>query len=169
VSEVDGTVLLRLLADDARRRVVAALVLGASTAADVRTATGLPPRQITVALAKLVDAGLVVAGDDGSYLLLAEAFRLAAMKAAPPRPREEPFFRDGRIVSIPVQRTKRLALLDRLAQEFEPGRHYTEKQVDAALRAFHDDHAALRRYLVDEGFLDRSGGEYWRSGGTYRP
>ena len=25
---------------------------------------------------------------------------------------------------------------------------------------------ATRRYLVDEGFLDREAGEYWRAGGT---
>ena len=30
----------------------------------------------------------------------------------------------------------------------------------------YDDYAALRRYLVDEGFLTREGGIYWRSGGT---
>ena len=30
----------------------------------------------------------------------------------------------------------------------------------------HPDTAALRRYLVDEGMLDREAGEYWRSGGT---
>jgi hypothetical protein len=169
VSEVDGSVLLRLLADDARRRVVASLVLGATTTAHVRSATGLKHRQISECIAKLVDAGLVVAGEDGSYLLLAEAFRLAAMDAAPPRAQEEPFFRDGRIETIPVQRSKRLVLLDRLAQEFEPGVRYTEKQVNAVLRAFHDDFAALRRYLVDEGFLDREAGAYWRCGGTYRP
>jgi hypothetical protein len=33
------------------------------------------------------------------------------------------------------------------------------------LRRFHEDHAALRRYLVDEGFLSREKGQYWRSGG----
>ena len=31
--------------------------------------------------------------------------------------------------------------------------------------AFFNDHAALRRYLVDEGFLDRSTARYWRAGG----
>jgi len=34
------------------------------------------------------------------------------------------------------------------------------------LRAFWPDYAALRRYLVDEGFLDRADGVYWRAGGT---
>jgi hypothetical protein len=33
------------------------------------------------------------------------------------------------------------------------------------LRAWHDDHAALRRYLVEEGLLGRANGEYWRTGG----
>ncbi|MFQ5516841.1 MAG: DUF2087 domain-containing protein [Acidimicrobiia bacterium] len=42
---------------------------------------------------------------------------------------------------------------------------YTEKEVDFILQRFWHDHATLRRYLVDEGYLDREGGEYWRSGG----
>jgi hypothetical protein len=33
----------------------------------------------------------------------------------------------------------------------------------------HPDTAALRRYLVDEGILDREHGEYWRAGGTFDP
>ena len=33
----------------------------------------------------------------------------------------------------------------------------------------HPDTAALRRYLVDEGILDREHGEYWRTGGTFDP
>jgi hypothetical protein len=33
------------------------------------------------------------------------------------------------------------------------------------LREVHDDHAALRRYLVDESFLARDNhGAYWRTG-----
>ncbi len=38
--------------------------------------------------------------------------------------------------------------------------------MNAVLRTFFDDYAALRRYLVDEGLLSRKDGEYWRSGGT---
>ena len=32
---------------------------------------------------------------------------------------------------------------------------------------FHPDHAALRRYLVENDFLTREDGSYWRSGGTF--
>ena len=48
---------------------------------------------------------------------------------------------------------------------FEPGVRYPEREVDAVLRAWHDDHAALRRYLVDEALLARENGVYWRVGG----
>lgn len=73
---------------------------------------------------------------------------------------------DGSLTDIPTRLRKRLVVLDHLAQEFEPGEKYDETAVNARLRAFHPDVAALRRYLVDEGFLDRADGLYWRSGGS---
>lgn len=84
-------------------------------------------------------------------------------------PAVRPFIRDGRLVAMPSRRSKRLVVLDLLAQEFEPGVHYPETEVNRRLRRWHPDVAAVRRYLVDEGFLDRSGGsgEYWRAGGTF--
>jgi Uncharacterized protein conserved in bacteria (DUF2087) len=45
----------------------------------------------------------------------------------------------------------------------------TEHAVNETLPAFHDDVAALRRFLVDEGLLDRDHGMYWRSGGRTDP
>ncbi len=75
------------------------------------------------------------------------------------------FFRGTRLLEIPSQRSKRLVVLERLALEFEPGRRYSEKEVTGVLALWYPDYAALRRYLVDEGFLDRAAGEYWRSGG----
>jgi hypothetical protein len=38
--------------------------------------------------------------------------------------------------------------------------------VNLTLGKRHPDTAMLRRYLVDEGLLDRADGEYWRSGGS---
>lgn len=73
---------------------------------------------------------------------------------------------DGRLASIPSKVAKRLVVLDHLARGFEPGRRYPELEVNRILRAAHDDVAALRRYLVEEGFLSREAGVYWRTGGT---
>jgi len=76
------------------------------------------------------------------------------------------FVRDGRIVTMPARLARRRLLLDAVAQGFEPGVRYPERVVSSFLAQFYDDHAALRRYLVDEGFLSRDHGEYWRTAGT---
>jgi hypothetical protein len=73
---------------------------------------------------------------------------------------------DGdRLASMPRAGRKRQIVLEYIVTIFEPGRRYAEAEVDAALRAIHDDVPALRRYLVEAGLLDRAAGEYWRSGG----
>ena len=76
--------------------------------------------------------------------------------------------KDGRITQIPRQHAKRRVLLDVLAQEFEPGLRYSEQDVNETLARFHPDTAALRRYLVDDEFMERdpTGSLYWRAGGT---
>jgi hypothetical protein len=78
----------------------------------------------------------------------------------------KPFVLDGRIIAMPVRPAKRRLLLDCVAQAFEPGLRFPEAAVDDVLKVLCDDHAALRRYLVDEGFLSRQADVYWRSGGT---
>lgn len=87
--------------------------------------------------------------------------------ALPADPVVRRFVRAGRLAAIPARQAKRKRVLDWLAQEFEPGRVYPETAVNAALRHFHPDFAALRRYLVDEGFMERRQGFYWRAGGTF--
>jgi hypothetical protein len=79
------------------------------------------------------------------------------------------FVRGGRIDAFPAKMTKRRLLLDAVAQAFEPGVRYSERRVSSFLATLHDDYAALRRYLVDEGFMSRDHGEYWRSAGTVEP
>ena len=64
-----------------------------------------------------------------------------------------------------MARAKRRIVLEHIAAGFEPGVRYPERTVDAILRAWHPDHASLRRYLVDEELLEREQGVYWRVGG----
>ena len=78
-----------------------------------------------------------------------------------------PYVRNGRITVMPSRRAARLVLLNWVAQAFEPGRRYQEVVVNEILKARYDDHAALRRYLIDENLMSRTpDGTYWRSGGT---
>jgi hypothetical protein len=74
---------------------------------------------------------------------------------------------DGRLRTIPTKHSKLLVVLDHLSQRFEPGQTYPEAEVNDLLRRFHPDYAALRRYLVENGFLTRENNVYWRSGGSF--
>jgi DNA-binding transcriptional ArsR family regulator len=170
----DAATILGLLADHDRMKVVAALVLGAESADDVSQATGLDGRTVARALSRLV-AGGVVSVEDRRYRLavehLAEAARSIRPADPPPDDGVEPhlrtFVRDGTLRAIPTGHGKRLVILEWLAQRFEPGRVYPEAEVNALLSTAHPDYAALRRYLVDDGFLDRRQGKYWRIGGVF--
>lgn len=75
------------------------------------------------------------------------------------------FFRRGRLVSIPAQLKKRQIVLEKIAQEFEPGQQYSEREVNMALLDFHDDVATLRRGLIEHGLLVRKAGIYQRGVG----
>jgi hypothetical protein len=67
---------------------------------------------------------------------------------------------------MPRAGRRRRIVLEHIVQRFEPGRRYSEVEVNLELRqVWPRDVAALRRYLVDAQLLERAGGEYWRIGG----
>ena len=73
------------------------------------------------------------------------------------------FIKDDRLVSIPARDKKRQVVLRYLVDRcFPDDRAYPEKEVNQRLALVHPDVAALRRYLVDGGFMTRSSGEYRR-------
>ncbi|HNS52063.1 MAG TPA: metalloregulator ArsR/SmtB family transcription factor [Anaerolineae bacterium] len=72
------------------------------------------------------------------------------------------FLRQGRLLSIPAQLKKRVIVLEKLAEEFEPGRTYSEREVIQVLVEYHDDVATLRRDMIGHGLMQRDGGNYWR-------
>jgi hypothetical protein len=178
-AEPDAGTIVGLLADDERRRVTAAVVLGATSLPAVADATGMTADRVSRALGRLAEAGLVADVEGVGLAVDGTVFQRAARaaRARPPSTEHadesgerrqvlDSFVRDGRITSLPAGRAKRMVLLDWVVQVFEPGVRYCERDVNELLAARHPDTAMLRRYLVDEGLLDRGGGEYWRSGGT---
>jgi len=70
---------------------------------------------------------------------------------------------NGKLTQVPVKTAKFIVVLRWLATKFQPGTHYTEKQVNTILTEVHEDYATLRRSLVDYGYMrrERGGGDYW--------
>ncbi len=79
---------------------------------------------------------------------------------------EAKFFEPGgsRLKRFPPKEKQRLVVLARIAERFERGAVFTEAEANAILRQVGDDHATLRRALVDYRFLERKpdGSEYRR-------
>jgi hypothetical protein len=197
--------LLALLAEPDRLRALAAVALGAGDLPEVAERAGLEPKAAARALSRLVAGGLLEGEAGKGYRVRAETLRAAARPPAghdaeavatggaepaegtgsglPEPPPGSPeavvlrrFVQHGQLLSVPSARGKRLVVLNYLAGLFEPGRRYPEGEVNELLGRYHPDYAMLRRYLVDDGFLDRadepapSGTRsvkvYWRTGGT---
>ncbi|SEN62604.1 DUF2087 domain-containing protein [Actinacidiphila rubida] len=73
-------------------------------------------------------------------------------------------FSHGRLTAVPRRPARREQLLGYLAARlFTGGRVYTEREVNEALATVHEDTSALRRYLVEGGFLGRT-----RDGAVYQ-
>ncbi|CAA9269972.1 MAG: hypothetical protein AVDCRST_MAG50-3298 [uncultured Acidimicrobiales bacterium] len=170
--------LVGLLAEEHRLRAVSALVLGATSAQEVADRAGLDLREAVAALERLAGGGLVEQDGDGRLGVVVQRFKDAARRR-PVEPQEDfdvapeaaavlrNFVRDGRLLQIPSSRGKRLVVLDWLVARFDPGKTYPERDVNLMVGMAHADVAALRRYLVDEGMLERRDGFYWRAGGTF--
>lgn len=69
-------------------------------------------------------------------------------------------FTGGRIERVPARRKVRAAVLLEVVSRFEPGREYSEKEVNDVLLGVHEDFAYLRRELVNYHYLQREDGRY---------
>lgn len=70
---------------------------------------------------------------------------------------------EGRIKAFPAQEKKLLVLLRHAIQAFEPGRRYSEKEVNEILLRFNKDTAFIRRSFIEYKLMEREGGgrAYW--------
>lgn len=166
------TDLLKLLLDETRLAIVGLAAVKPcrmdELASQVPGKRGDLERQVN----QLIAVGLLVR-DDERIRLDVKALRALKQdlfaRPAPPQP-ETPdeqvlatFVRDGRIVRLPAQRSKHLVILRWLAEQFAPDRAYSEPEVNELLGRHGEDHATLRRYLVNWGLVTRDGGVYRRA------
>jgi hypothetical protein len=152
------------------------LVRGPATQAEIADQLHLPVRDVFQHLSFLVHVG-VVREADGRYELdekSVESLARGQFEGKRPQYEEKPedvrkilkayLSPDGTLKLIPMETKKLLVILNFIVDVFAFEATYTEKEVNTILRRFHVDTAALRRYLVDNGFMAREGdgSKYWR-------
>lgn len=155
------------MADPDWRRMLAALANADTRAAFARVTLRLPPAadaREARSLAALAAAGLVTEVD-GVPTVSEQGIRAALAAGARARPTgiERFLDADGRIDRYPSGQADRDELLHWVAERvLTPGEVIGERDVTERLSRFSGDPAALRRYLVDAGLLERtrSGSEY---------
>jgi hypothetical protein len=167
---------VKALSSADRLRIIGVLVRGKFTQGDIAEQLHLPVRDVFNHLAFLVHVGLINE-TDGVYELdekAVENYARGQFEGTRPDYQDKPedarkvlrgfLSPDGTLKQIPAPGNKRLIILNFIVEAFAFDTNYTEKEVNTILRRFHVDTAALRRYLVDEGFMDREsyGTRYWR-------
>ena len=169
---------VKAMASAERLRIVGVLARGKATQSQIAEQLGMPVRDVFDHLSFLAEVG-VIHETDGVYDLdekAIESFARGQFEGKRPtyeakEEREDvrkvlrSFLNaDGSLKQIPPQGNKLLIVLNFIVDAFAYDTNYTEKEVNTILRRFHVDTAALRRYLVDNGLMDRErdGTRYWR-------
>lgn len=172
----------KALSDANRLKILGVLANQSMSVEQISASLNLSPSTVSHHLAKLSEAGLVTAKPESYYNIyslnpatLEEMSQRLLRKENLVQLAEEidlesfdrKVIRDymtttGKLKTIPAQEKKLLAILRYLAQSFEMGKSYSEREVNEILKKFHDDFASLRRYLIDYGFMQRENGVYQR-------
>lgn len=176
--------IFKALADANRLKIVGLLARQPYSVEELAALLGLKPPTVSHHLARLGAVGLVSARAEGYYSVyaldkkaldavsqrlfsgeqMAAAVEDVDMDAYDRKVVADYTRRDGSLKTIPAQQKKLEAILRYVAQAFEPGIQYSEKEVNARLAKYHPDTASLRRELVGAGLMQREGGggQYWR-------
>ncbi len=180
MNEQDMLDFIKALSHTDRLRIVGVLSRDSMRAVEIAEAAKLSLQDTIKHLFHLEQGGIVLHSEDGLYRLdNAGLEKLARQQLEGSRPDYLPdsmmkedarkvlascLSADGTIIQIPAQPGRRRVILEYVLNAFEPGKVYSEREVNLLLARFHKDTASLRRYLFDEGMLDRErdGSKYWR-------
>lgn len=180
MTELEAVRLFKCLADKSRLQILKSLAAEDMYVERLAERLDLAPSTISFHLKKLADAGAVRSYRTQYYTMYSlcrEIFdtrildiicetsgeaQIQTQREAEYRRRViDAFFEYGRLKSIPAQQKKERIILEEIARAFEPGRSYTEREVNLILADYHDDFCTLRRDMVAEGILSREQNYYW--------
>lgn len=72
------------------------------------------------------------------------------------------YWRDGLLIAIPSDESARLVVLEKLAEDFEPGREYAGLEVNFRILDHYDDYRSVLKEMLTAGVLEKKGAKYVR-------
>ena len=181
MTETEAIALFKALADKSRLQILKSLALEDMYVERLAQRLDLTPATISFHLKKLAQAGAVSSYKSQYYtmyaldrtvlntgildLILERSDEAEAQDQRDAEYRQkviDSFLEYGKLKSIPVQRKKKRVILELIAEKFEFGRIYTEREVNLIIADLHDDFCTLRRDMISEKLLDRNRDGYWR-------
>ncbi|MGF7142886.1 putative transcriptional regulator [Anaerotaenia torta] len=180
MTEAEAIKLFKCLSDKSRLQILKSLVMEDMYVERLAERLGLTPPTISFHLKKLLDVGAVTSYKNQYYTMYSlrkEIFmanmidiikeesdeaELQSRRDAQYRQKViNAFFEYGKLKSIPAQRKKERIVLEEIAKAFEPGRIYSEREVNILIADYYDDFCTIRRDMVSEQLLDRNQEGYW--------
>ena len=165
----DPVSFFKCLGDETRFNIVCRLYKSDSYIELLASQLHLTPGTVSFHIKKLEEEGLVSCSRTQFYVIYSLNrsvlhTTLEAIIAAHPVVDEKDeygekvlssFFKGGKLLQIPVQEKKRRIVLAEIMKEFKAGQDYPEKEVDAIVKKYYDDHCTLRRWLIEDGLMTR--------------
>lgn len=170
----------KVMGNDKRLRIVGILANQQATVGELAEMLDLREPTVSEHLAMLKEIDLVTVQPKGNHRIYAfnpkalhamnkDMFsreRLASLVTTNADDSERKvlatYMNGEKIINLPASRKKLLVILRWLVERFEMETRYTEKEVNAIINQHHEDHATLRREMVDYRMMKREKGVYWR-------
>lgn len=181
MKEQEAIALFKCLADKSRLLILKSLLQEDLYVELLAERMGLTAATVSFHLKKLSDAGAVSSYKNQYYTMYtlkrdlfdislldilkeeADDSEILIQREAEYRRRIlDSYFEYGRLKTIPAQRKKKRIILEEIAQAFEPGRLYSEQEVNEKILQYHDDFCTIRRDMIGEKLLERDAGIYRR-------
>ena len=172
--------IMKSLADTSRLQVLNAVLQKPQYVEELAHRINLAVSTVSFHLKKLEKAGLVCKKKDQYYIIYQvndEIFNLTLRELTSfdniekfvqdervEKYRQKVlknFMQNKRLTKLPVQRKKKLIILDEFVKKFSSNKTYTENEVDSLINETYGDHCTIRRLLIEEGIMQRENQIYW--------
>lgn len=71
------------------------------------------------------------------------------------------FIVNKRVTKLPVQKKKRMLIIEEIAKKFKRSLMYNENEVNEIILELYDDYCTVRRIMIEEGMMEREKQTYW--------